>query len=73
MAINEPSQALQSHKDDLTRHTGRFNALYGAAVSAEKSAPADTKVYFITRQELTHNSNCNRPEILIMNTYLKNH
>lgn len=41
MQMNLPEKALEAYEADLKRHSGRFNALYGAATAAERQGKAD--------------------------------
>jgi Tfp pilus assembly protein PilF len=46
MASGEYQAALEAYEDDLKRHPGRFNGLYGAALAAEKCG--------VTKRAVTH-------------------
>jgi hypothetical protein len=72
MAMNEPAKALEAYEADLTRHPRRFNGLYGAAQAAEKLKDRKKATeYYLQLKDVTTDSNCSRPEILVMNTFLK--
>jgi tetratricopeptide (TPR) repeat protein len=72
MAMNEPAKALEAYEADLVRHPRRFNGLYGAAQAAEKLKDRKKATeYYLQLKDLTNDSNCSRPEILAMNTFLK--
>jgi len=71
MAMNEPSKALEAYEADLTRHPRRFHGLFGAAQAAEKLKDRKKATeYYLQLKSLTSDSNCDRPEILVMNAFL---
>ena len=35
--MDQPAKALEAYEANLRKHPNRFNALYGAAIAAEKS------------------------------------
>lgn len=65
MELGEYSKALQAYEQDLQRHAGRFNGLYGAGLAAQKSG--DTKkaaVYFQQLIQIAKKHDPKRPELV---------
>jgi hypothetical protein len=72
MALHEPAKALEAYEADLLRHPGRFNGLYGAARAVEKLNDIKKATeYYLQLKSLTAGSNCSRPEMLVMDAFLK--
>lgn len=66
LEINKPAEALQAYELNLKERPGRFNSIYGAAVSAREFG--DTEIsnsYFKSLIELTEGSNSDRPEVIV--------
>ncbi len=49
LQINEPAKALEAYEADLLKHANRFNALYGAALAADKSGNKEKAIGFYKR------------------------
>lgn len=63
LQVNKPAEALQAYKLDLQTHPNRFNALYGAAIAAEKTGDAQTAtLYFQQLTTVIGNAGSNRME-----------
>jgi tetratricopeptide (TPR) repeat protein len=72
MYMNKPGEALEAYEADLQKHPNRFNALYGAGLAAQKLGnTAKTKSYFLQLQQVANNKNSNRPELSVVNLFLK--
>jgi len=64
MAMNRPSEALETYEQDIEIHPNRFNGYYGAAIASKNSGNIDkTSYYFNKLVDLTNQSESNRPEI----------
>ena len=62
MALNEYDDALAAYENNLKRHAGRFNALHGAAVAAQKSGNSEkAKVYLGQLNSQSDFSSIKRP------------
>lgn len=63
LKMNKYDKALEAYEADLKKHPNRFNALYGAALSAERSGkPEKAKLYY-TQLVSTRAANSTRPEL----------
>lgn len=72
MEMKEYAKALEAYEDDLKRHQGRFNGLYGAALAARKSGDAaKAKVYFQQLLETAKLSDKKRPELAEAEAFLR--
>lgn len=72
LQLNRPEEALAAYEENLKKHPGRFNGVYGAAVAAMKSGNIEkAQLYFNELIELTKDSNSNRVEITEAKSYLE--
>lgn len=70
MAMNKPAEALVEYKADLVKHPNRFNALYGAGLSAKRSHHEDEAVnYFASLTRNAGNVPSGRPELETVKRY----
>ncbi|MDB5199322.1 MAG: hypothetical protein JWO92_1285 [Chitinophagaceae bacterium] len=71
LQMNDPGKAWEMYEANLKTHPNRFNAIYGAGLSAEKSGDtAKAKLYY--RQLLNiSTANSNRAELSRIKIYLK--
>jgi len=73
LQTNKPVQALKTYELDLKTHPNRFNGLYGAGSSAEKSNDfAKAKYYYRQLNAIANSKNSNRPELAVTKLFLKN-
>jgi len=73
LQTNKPKEALSAYEADLKKQPNRFNALYGAALAAQKTDDVVKAVYYY--QQLVANVNlteAGRPEIEEALLFLKN-
>jgi tetratricopeptide (TPR) repeat protein len=70
--MGEFAQALTAYEQNLKRHPGRFNALYGAALAAKNSGDKRKAEMFFQRViELAKTSGKKRPELAMAESFLK--
>ena len=69
--LNKYDKALEAYESDLKKHPGRFNAIYGAGLSAEHlNNGSKAQIYY--KQLLTVSvPNSTRQEIAKVNQFLK--
>jgi tetratricopeptide (TPR) repeat protein len=68
------SQALEAYEADLKKHPNRFNAVYGAGLSAEKSGnPEKAKYYYHQLIVIANSPNSARPELAAARLFVKKH
>jgi tetratricopeptide (TPR) repeat protein len=73
MEMGKFDKALETYQEDLTRHQGRFNALYGAGLAAQKLGDKEkAKTYFKQLSTIAKLSDKNRPAFITAETFLKN-
>lgn len=72
MELGDFQRALQAYEANLERHPGRFNALYGAALAADKAGDKQKAItYLQTLIATSRPSEAPRPEIRFAESYLK--
>lgn len=72
MEVGAYADASKAYEDDLKRHAGRFNGLYGAALAAQKLGDAEkAKKYYTQLTAMAQLSNKNRPELLKAESYTR--
>jgi tetratricopeptide (TPR) repeat protein len=72
LQLNKPVEALEAYEADLKKHPNRFNALYGAGVSAQKSGNTPkNKFYFKQLLNVAGNTNSNRSELTKVKQFIK--
>jgi tetratricopeptide (TPR) repeat protein len=65
-------KALEAYEDDLKRHQGRFNALYGAGFAAQKLGNTEkAKTYFKQLLTVAQLSDKKRPVLINAEAFLK--
>ena len=70
--MDKHAEALSAYEIDLGRHPGRFNGLYGAAISSQKlHNSSKTSMYFKKLLSVSNAPDSYRPEIDIAKKYLK--
>jgi hypothetical protein len=70
--LNRPNKALEEYEANLKKHPNRFNALYGAAVSAEKSADIQrATAYYQQLATMVEKVKSNRVEVQKAREYVK--
>ena len=64
--------ALRAYEEDLKRHPGRFNGLYGAALALEKADDAKgARKYYEQLIAITNSSMTNRPQMSAIESFRK--
>ena len=64
--------ALRAYEEDLKRHPGRFNGLYGAALALEKAGDAKgARKYYEQLIAITNSSVTNRPQMSAIESFRK--
>jgi tetratricopeptide (TPR) repeat protein len=64
LEMNKPAEALENFELDLTTHPNRFNALYDAAIAAEKTGDKEkATLYYKKLMEISDPKNCKRAEL----------
>ncbi len=72
LQMNKPAEALKAYQGDLKTHPNRFNALYGAAVAAERAGDnTNAHLYYQQLVTVTHNGATDRPEVKKAKEFLK--
>jgi tetratricopeptide (TPR) repeat protein len=64
IAMNEPAQALTAYEANLTKRPNRFNALYGAAIAAQRSGNTQKAQTYFSKMQVTVNQNSQRKEMI---------
>jgi tetratricopeptide (TPR) repeat protein len=64
MELNEPAKALVMYEASLTKHPNRFNALYGAAIAAERSGDQQKAKQYFQQLIKIAGANANRRELI---------
>jgi hypothetical protein len=65
---------LNVYEQDLKIHPNRFNGLYGAAVSAEKSGNTEKAFYYYQQLLMVANGvKSNRPELTHAKIFIASH
>jgi hypothetical protein len=70
LEVSEPAKAFKAYQEDLKRHPNRFNGLYGAGLSAEKSGNIKEAVRYYN-QLLSNTSTSKRPELILVKSFLR--
>ena len=71
LAVNKPSEALEAYELNLKVRPNRFNSIYGAAVSANRTGNDEkARGYFEMLLKLTEGSKGDRPEIAVASNFL---
>lgn len=74
LAAGDYEKAISAYRDDLTRHPGRFNALYGAARASEKAGDRKSaNMFFEQLVTVAGKSPANRPELTEAKAFLNMH
>jgi tetratricopeptide (TPR) repeat protein len=72
LQMNQPTDALEAYEKNLQKHPNRFNALYGAAMAAEKSGDVQkATTYFQQLINVVGLTQPKRPEIKAASRFLK--
>lgn len=72
LELGQNSKALAEFETVLRKSPNRFNAVYGAAMSAEKSGSNETaRAYFKLLRTMTDPVKCERPEMKNVSEHLK--
>jgi hypothetical protein len=73
LQMNEPRRALEVYDANIKKHPNRFNGIYGAGLSAERSGNIEkAKLYYNQLLKITE-VNSKRSEINTINMYLNGH
>ncbi|SKB26997.1 tetratricopeptide repeat protein [Daejeonella lutea] len=72
LQMNKTDEALTAFEANLKKHPNRFNGLYGAAISSQKSNPAKSNMYFRKLTQIANSPNSGRPELVTALSALKN-
>ena len=73
LQMNKPDKALEMYEANLKTHPNRFNGIYGAGLSAEKSGKNEKATLYYTQLLNTSGANSDRPEVNTIKMYLKGH
>lgn len=74
LACGDALHALEAYEEDLKRHPGRFNGLYGAGLAAEKSGDVKkARKYYEQLYALTAGSVTDRQQMLTVESFMKKH
>jgi tetratricopeptide (TPR) repeat protein len=72
LEMGRHTEALNAYEANLKRHPRRFNGLYGAGVAAEKSGEMQKAIsYFRQILETTRQSGTKRPQLIFVESFLK--
>jgi hypothetical protein len=72
MEMGEFSEALVAYESDIERHAGRFNALYGAGLAAQKTGDREKAAkYFEQLIKIASLSDNQRPELATAKAFLQ--
>jgi tetratricopeptide (TPR) repeat protein len=72
LRLNKPAEALAAYEADLKKHPNRFNGLYGAGLSGERSGNVEKANYYYQQLTAIANSpDASRPELEIARKFLK--
>jgi tetratricopeptide (TPR) repeat protein len=72
LAMNQPAKALREYETDLNRRPNRFNAVYGAALAAEKMKDkGKASSYYSQLVAISGSVKSNRPELQTARLYLE--
>jgi len=72
LQMNKPGNALGAYEAALQKHPNRFNALYGAALAAEKSGNVQkATTYFQQLVAVVGHTQSERPEMNVARRFLK--
>ena len=72
MQIKRPREALDAYAQNLTRHAGRFNSLYGAAKAASAQNKFDeAEKYYRQLIAIAGNTNLQRPELKAAHDFIR--
>jgi tetratricopeptide (TPR) repeat protein len=71
MQLNDPAKALEAYQEDLKTHPNRFNGLYGAGLSAEKSGSSDEARFYYQQLSAISSKHSSRPELAHARHYLE--
>lgn len=72
LAMNKPVEALEAYEADLKDHPNRFNALYSAGLSAERSSnTGKANSYYQQLVDLSSSPDASRPELAAAQLFLK--
>ncbi len=74
LQMNQNQNALQAYEAVLKKCPNRFNSLYGAGKSAEKSGNEQKTIYYYQQlSKIAGSSNSDRPELMDVKKYLAKH
>ena len=71
LQMNEPGKALEAYESNLKKHPNRFNGIYGAGLSAERSGKSEKARPYYTQLLRISTANSNRPELNTIKKYLE--
>jgi hypothetical protein len=64
LQLNRPTEALEAYEANLKTHPNRFNGIYGAALSSEKSGKRQKAQYYYDQlTAVANSSSAKRPEL----------
>ena len=74
LQMNRPQEALQAYEADLEKHPNRFNGLYGAGLSAQRSGDLKKANYYYRQlTDLANSTGLKRPELETARLFLRRH
>ena len=73
LQLNKPDKALEMYEADLKTHPKRFNGIYGAGLSAEKSGKTEKAKLYYSQLLSICSANSNRLELNKIKMYLMRH
>lgn len=72
MQMGEPAKALEAYEENLKRHPGRFNALYGAGLAAKNSGDREkARLFYSLLTATAKTAGRKRSELVFAETFLK--
>ena len=72
MEMGEHAKALEAYEENLERHPGRFNALYGAGLAAKNSGDRENALmYFQRLTETAKTAGEKRSDLVVAESFLK--
>jgi tetratricopeptide (TPR) repeat protein len=74
LQMNKPAEALAAYEAGLQKHPNRFNALYGAGLTAEKAGNIQSAISYYTQLlAITGKDNNNRSEVVQAKVFVEKH
>jgi tetratricopeptide (TPR) repeat protein len=71
LAMNQPAKALEAYEANLINRPNRFNSLYGAGLSAERTKQVEKTFFYYHQLMGIAKANSTRTEIKIAKAYIR--